>query len=58
MRVLLVADRPGWAYDILAQSIKKYSRQEYIEIKYVFDGFGVYSLKLVSRKISAQAHNK
>ena len=35
MRVLLVADRPGWAYDILAQSIKKYSRQEYIEIKYV-----------------------
>ena len=35
MKVLLVADRPGWAYDILAQSIKKHSRQEYIDIKYV-----------------------
>ena len=35
MRVLLVADRPGWAYDFLAQSIKKHSRYGDIDINYM-----------------------
>ena len=35
MRVVLVADRPGWAYDILAQSIKKHSSCDHIDINYV-----------------------
>jgi glycosyltransferase involved in cell wall biosynthesis len=35
MKVLLVADRPGWAYDILAQSIRAHSCYEDIEINYV-----------------------
>ena len=35
MRILLVADRPGWAYDILAKSIKKHSAFPEIEIQYI-----------------------
>ena len=35
MKILLVADRRDWAYDILAQSIKRHSRYEHVEIKYV-----------------------
>jgi glycosyltransferase involved in cell wall biosynthesis len=35
MKILLVADRPGWAYDILAQSIRVHSRYEDIDINYV-----------------------
>ena len=35
MKVLLVADRPGWAYDILAQSIKAHSSYENIDINYI-----------------------
>lgn len=37
MRVLLVADRPGWAYDILAKSIKKHSVFPEIDIQYIVD---------------------
>ncbi|DAC14919.1 MAG TPA: glycosyltransferase [Candidatus Poseidoniales archaeon] len=37
MRVLLVADRPGWAYDILAKSIKKHSAFSEIDIQYIVD---------------------
>lgn len=35
MKILLVADRPEWAYDILAHSIKNHSRYEHIDINYV-----------------------
>lgn len=35
MKILLVADRPGWAYDTLAHSIKKHSSYSSIEIKYI-----------------------
>jgi len=37
MRVLLVADRPGWAYDILAKSIKRHSAFSEIDIQYIVD---------------------
>ena len=37
MKILLVADRPGWAYDILAQSLKKYSTTHEIEIEYIIN---------------------
>ncbi len=35
MKILLVADRPNWAYDILAQSIKKHSKYPHIHIDYI-----------------------
>ena len=35
MKILLVADRPGWAYDTLAHSIKKHSSYSSIEIQYI-----------------------
>ena len=35
MKILLVADRPDWAYDILAKSIKKHSKYSNIDIDYV-----------------------
>ena len=35
MKILLIADRPGWAYDILAHSIKKYSSYSSIDIQYI-----------------------
>jgi len=35
--VLLVPDRPGWAYDILAESIVKHSQYEDIDIHYLVD---------------------
>ena len=37
MKILLIADRPGWAYDTLAQSIKKHSIYPSIEIQYISD---------------------
>lgn len=36
MKVLLIPDRPGWAYDILAQSIKNHSSHD-IDISYILD---------------------
>lgn len=36
MKVLLIPDRPNWAYDILAQSIKTHSKHE-IEIQYILN---------------------
>lgn len=35
MNILLVADRPGWAYDILAQSLCKHSSHDQISVVYV-----------------------
>lgn len=35
MNILLVADRPNWAYDILAKSIKNHSRYSSIDIQYI-----------------------
>tara|TARA_X000001036_G_C20575040_1_gene764284 strand:- start:303 stop:1214 length:912 start_codon:yes stop_codon:yes gene_type:complete len=35
MKILLIADRPGWAYDILAQSLKNNSVDHDIEIEYI-----------------------
>ena len=35
MNILLVADRPGWAYDILAQSLCKHSSHDHISVVYV-----------------------
>jgi len=37
MKVLLIADRPGWAYDILAQSIKNGSMIHDIDIEYIIN---------------------
>ena len=37
MKILLIADREGWAYDILAKSIKSHSKYKNIEIKYVIN---------------------
>ena len=37
MKVLLIADRPGWAYDILAQSIKNGSLSHDIDIEYIIN---------------------
>ncbi len=37
MKVLLIADRPGWAYDILAQSIQSHSLSHDIEIEYIIN---------------------
>lgn len=37
MNILLVADRPGWAYDILAQSLCEHSSYDQISIVYVSD---------------------
>ena len=37
MKILLIADRPGWAYDILAQSLKDYSSEHEIEIEYIIN---------------------
>jgi hypothetical protein len=37
MRVLLVPDRPGWAYDILAESIVEHSRYEAVDVQYLVD---------------------
>lgn len=37
MKILLIADRPGWAYDILAQSLKKNSTAYEIEIEYIIN---------------------
>ena len=36
MKVLLVADRPGWAYDILANSISRHSTHD-VSIQYIVD---------------------
>ena len=35
MNILLVADRPGWAYDILAQSLCKHSSYDQISVAYI-----------------------
>ena len=35
--VLLIPDRPGWAYDILAQLLKDYLLEWKVEIKYIID---------------------
>lgn len=35
MKILLVADRPNWAYDILANSIKQHSKYQEIDIDYI-----------------------
>lgn len=35
MNILLVADRPGWAYDILAQSLCEHSSHDQISIAYI-----------------------
>ncbi len=37
MKVLLIADRPGWAYDILAQSLQSSSTIHEIEIEYIIN---------------------
>lgn len=37
MKILLIADRPGWAYDILAQSLKKKSTKYDIEVEYIIN---------------------
>lgn len=37
MNILLVADRPGWAYDILAQSLCRHTSHEQMSIAYVSD---------------------
>lgn len=37
MKILLIADREGWAYDILAKSIKAHSKYKNIEIKYMIN---------------------
>jgi hypothetical protein len=37
MKILLIADRPGWAYDILAQSLQKSSTKYEIEIEYIIN---------------------
>lgn len=37
MKILLIPDRPGWAYDILAQSIKEHSKFDSIDIQYIID---------------------
>lgn len=37
MKILLIADRPGWAYDILAQSLKNNSTNKNIDIEYIIN---------------------
>ena len=37
MKILLIADRPGWAYDILAQSLQSSSSKHEIEIEYIMN---------------------
>ena len=37
MKILLIADRPGWAYDILAQSLQKSSTKHEIKIEYIIN---------------------
>lgn len=37
MKILLIPDRPGWAYDILAQSLKDSSTKHEIDIEYVIN---------------------
>lgn len=37
MKILLIADRPGWAYDILAQSLQSSSSKHDIEIEYIIN---------------------
>lgn len=37
MKILLIADRPGWAYDILAQSLQKSSTKYEIEVEYIIN---------------------
>ena len=37
MKILLIADRPGWAYDILAQSLQSSSTKHDIEIEYIIN---------------------
>ena len=37
MKVLMIADRPGWAYDILARSVKQHLSNMLIDICYIVD---------------------
>ena len=37
MKILLIADRPGWAYDILAQSLSSHSEKHDFDIEYVIN---------------------
>lgn len=37
MKILLIADRPGWAYDILAKSLQKSSTKYKIEVEYIIN---------------------
>lgn len=37
MKILLIPDRPGWAYDILAQSLKDSSTKHEIDIEYIIN---------------------
>jgi len=37
VKIILIADRPGWAYDILAQSIKSKSKYQSIDVAYISD---------------------
>jgi len=37
MKILLIADRPGWAYDILAKSIQSESTIHEIDIEYIIN---------------------
>ena len=37
MNILLIADRPGWAYDILAQSLKNHSSNLKMDVEYIIN---------------------
>lgn len=37
MKILLIADRPGWAYDILAQSLRNHSNKHDFDIEYIIN---------------------
>jgi glycosyltransferase involved in cell wall biosynthesis len=37
MNVLLIADRPGWAYDILAKSIIRHNPDFHLSLRYIID---------------------
>jgi len=37
MKILLIPDRPGWAYDILAQSLRSHSSKHDFDIEYIIN---------------------
>ena len=37
MKILLIPDRPGWAYDILAQSLLSHSSKHDFDIEYIIN---------------------